>query len=356
MIRAFTRLWLPLLPLMLAVAFAAPAQARNVPGSAAVTQNRIDQANTSSIIDMTLRAVRVSRTDVLTMVDAVAAADSLAGATPTIDSLSAYTALSGFNGTTTLGDVGSGTKFSVGFGAGYLFGDVDGYDFDYLSAYGSAILSHEVTSSLTLLAALIAEGGQGDLKYNNGTLEHSGIGVLAGVIVQLNDTLDLSLVGGIEGLQYGTTRDGGAFTGDYGAVRYLGDAQLRGLYEGGTFFVDYGGGLRFVHQDNDGYQEIAGGVPGSFVSATSSTTLDALANLKIGMPMGTFTPFVQVSGSLGLYADASGSSSDQNVSGRLGLGVDADVMAGKLTLDAGFFANGDGVMGLDGGLNFAKSF
>lgn len=354
---AFIRLWPLLLALAIASFLAAPAQARNVPGSASITQTRIDQANTASIIDMTLRAIRIDGPSVMTMIDAVAAADSLAGATPTIDSLSAYTALSGFNGATTLGEVDSDTRFSVGFGAGYLFGDVDGYDFDYLSAYGSAILSHEVTSSLTLLAALIAEGGQGDLKYNNGTLEHSGLGILGGVIIQLNDTLDLSLVGGIEGLQYGTTRDGGLFTGDYAALRYLGDAQLRGLYEGGSFFLEYGGGLRFVHQDNDGYTEMTGGVPGSYVSATSTSSLDALANIKFGVPMGTFTPFVQASGGLGLYANTNGvTSSDHNLSGRLGIGVDAMVMAGKLTLDAGFFANDDGVMGVDGGLNFAKSF
>lgn len=357
MTRAFTRLWLLSLAVALAFLMSAPAQARNVPGSASVIQERIDQANTASIIDMTLRAVLNRGPSVLTMVDAVAAADSLAGVTPTIDSLSAYTALSGASGTTTLGEIDNGTRISAGFGAGYLFGDVDGYDFDYLSAYGSVVLSHEVTSSLTLLAALIAEGGQGDLKYNNGTLEHAGVGILAGVVIQLNDTLDLSLVGGIEGLQYGTTRDGGLFTGDYGAVRYLGDAQLKGLYEGGSFFLEYGGGLRFVHQATDGYREMTGGVPGSYVSATSTSSLDALANMKFGVPMGTFTPFAQLSGGVGLYANTDGvTTSDRSLSGRLGIGVDADVMAGKLTVDAGLFANDDGVMGVDGGLNFAKSF
>lgn len=355
MIRALTTLWLPILALALVAAFAAPAQARNVPGSASVAQNVIDVSNTSSIIDLTMRALKGNSTGVLTMIDAVAAADSLAGFTPTIDSISAYSALSGFDGTTTLGDI-NGTKFGVGFGAGYLFGAVDGYDFNYLSAYGTAALSQDVTSSLTVLAALIAEGGKGNLKYNNGTLEHGGVGVLGGVIFKLNDTLDLSLVGGVEGLQYSTTRDGGVFTGDYGAVRYFGDAQLGGLYEGGTYFLEYGGGLRFVHQDNAGYQELNGGVPGALVSATSSTSLDALANLKVGVPMGAFTPYLRASGGVGLYADASGAPASKNVSGRIGGGIDADVMAGKLTLDSGFFTNGNGVMGVNGSLNFTKSF
>ena len=249
---------------------------------------------------------------------------------------------------------------SLGGGMRYIEGSPNGYGFDFTSAFGSLVVAKPINPSTTLLSALIAETGEGDLDFSRGTLDNEGIGALVGAIVRINDTLDLSVLGGAEWLSYDTTRSGGRFEGEFDAVRYMLDAQLRGLHDSGIFFLDYGGGLRLVHQENDGYVERSGGLPFAKVGGFDFTMLTALGDLKLGRKMNGFSPYVQATGYLNFF-DNKGQVigveyEEQSYYARLGIGVDVDIPSGKLSLTSGVFGGEDGFQGVDGAFKFVKIF
>ncbi|MEP6563961.1 MAG: autotransporter domain-containing protein, partial [Mesorhizobium sp.] len=207
------------------------------------------------------------------------------------------------------------------------------------------------------------EHGSGDLHYNKGTLDNRGVGGLAGVIVKLNDRLDFSILGGAEWLNYQTTRTGGLYTGEYDAIRYIVDAQLRGKFDAANYFIEYGTGLRYIRQDNDAYQEYSGGSPFASVPGSGFTVLTGLADLKLGTKLPGITPYVQATGYVNFLENTDFAASfgavtpeDQKLSGRLGIGADIDFLSGRLSLVAGIFGGEDGFEGADGGFKFSKGF
>ena len=125
--------------------------------------------------------------------------------------------------------------------------------------------------------------------------------------------------------------------------------------EGDWFFLDYNGDLRLIHQENGGYTEFSGGTASSVVNATSFTTLTAIGNLKLGVPMGgSVTPYVEATGYLGLFQTGTTAAIDDTLTGRLGVGLNAEVLGGTLSVRTGAHFDGDGYRGFDAGLNFTK--
>ena len=316
-----------LIAAVVALASVSPAAARNVPGSAAVAQAQIDNAVGSSILD-TLLSAEVPMCDYLDRRD-----DPERVVEPC-----------------TWG-------FAVGGGIQALQGAPDGFSFDYSAAHSTMIIAHRLSDTATLFGGVIGEAGAGVLHHNDGTLSHYGLGVAAGFWVDLSDSMKFAVVGTSQWLNYHTTRSGDLFVGDYDAVRYMADARLSGVLESEEFFVEYGADLRLIHQENSGYTEFSGGVPFADVPANQFTTLTALANLKLGVPMGSLTPYVEATGYLGLYDDRpTAVAGVGGLVGRVGVGIEAEVMAGQLSLRTGASFGADGYRGVDAGFNFAKSF
>ncbi len=316
------------------------AYARNVPGSVSAVQSRIDQAVASSLMDTTMRVAH----------DAAL-----------FESCESF-----------LKDVDPATKelrhpcewgISIGGGARYIEGSPNGFGFDYTSGFGTAAIARKVTPTTSLVIALIAEGGSGDLDYNDGTLENIGVGGLAGGVFRLNDVLDFSILGGAEWLTYDTTRSSGTYSGEYDAIRYIVDTNLRGVYDAEAFFLEYGGGLRFIKQDNDSYQEYSDGDAFASVPGSGFTVLTGIGNLKLGTRMPGFVPYLEGSAYVNIIDDVDFAASfgsltpdDQTAYGRLGAGADIDFFTGTLSLRTGAFADGDGFQGADGGFQFTKAF
>lgn len=250
------------------------------------------------------------------------------------------------------------TGLSLGGGVLALQDAPDGYTFDYSAAYSTMIISQRLNSGVVIFGGLIGEAGSGILDYNDGTLEHYGIGATAGASFALGGTGKITVVGTAEWLHYSTTRSNGLYNGEYDAGRYMADVRLSGMSEGDWFYVEYGGDLRLIHQANGAYTEYSGGTAFADVDATSFTSLKAIGNLKLGVPMGSITPYVEATGYFGLYqqGDITTAGLDDGVSGRLGVGLNADLLGGTLSLRSGAYFDGDGYKGVDAGLNFSGSF
>lgn len=323
---------------MLAVAMA-PAHARNVPGSASAVQSRIDQAVASSIIDTTLMSAR----------DAAL-----------FDLCQGYLKENPENAV-----LRSPCEWGIsgGFGLRRVEGDPNGFGFDFTSAFGNIAVARAISPTTSLIAAIIAEQGSGDLDYNHGTLKNNGVGALGGVTIKLNDRLDFSILGGAEWLSYRTTRTFGLYQGEYDALRYIIDAQLRGTSDVGNYFLEYGAGLRYIHQENDPYVEYSSGMPFANVPGSGFSTLTGIGDLKFGTRLPGFRPYLQTTGYLNFLENRDFAASfgtltpyGQDVSGRFGVGADIDMLAGKLSLSAGIFVDKDGFQGADGGFKFSKAF
>lgn len=326
------------LALVLAGLAAAPASANNVPGSAGLVQPQIDKQVASALIDTTL----------LTALNSGVCLDTLwrqpvPGGTPP-----------------------QACEWGLAFGAGArnVTGSPDGLDFDFTSVFGSAVLSHRISPSTVLIAAILAEGGSGDLDYNDGRLENIGVGGALGALIRLNAIFDLSLLGGAEWLNYDTDRSDGLFKGDYDAVRLFLDGQIKGRQDGEIGFIEYGGGLRLIYQRNESYTETSGGLATAKVGSTDFTLLTALADVKLGTPIGIFTPYVQATGYFDIIDDvdlpgilAPFETSDGKVRGRFGIGVNMLAFpGGTLNLTSGVHVDHDGFAGVDGAVRLILVF
>lgn len=332
--------WLAILAAILIVTIAGPdAEARNVPGSASAVQPRIDRAVAFSLLDIAQLTARDAAT--------FEACQRFLAERQDDDNLR------------------HPCEWGISFGGGlrYIEGSPHGYDFDFTSAFGSITAAAAISPSATLIASLIAETGDGDLEYNDGTLENYGVGGLIGLIIRLDQGLDFSLIGGAEWLNYKTDRSDGLYHGEYDAIRYLLDAQLRARHDEASFFVEYGGGLRLVHQDNDSYREHSGGAVYAVVPSNDFTVLTGIGDLKLGTDMNGILPYVQATGYVNLIDEADLpatldglSPGDTTLSGRFGLGLDTDFVGGTLSLTIGIFVDEDGFEGADGGFKFVKVF
>jgi hypothetical protein len=314
-----------LVALAIVVAVAGPAAARNVPGSASIAQTAVDNAMGSSILDSMLGFVQIPLCDYLDKPED-----------------------EGWEEPCTTG-------LSIGGGMLSLQDAPNGYEFDYTAAYSTMILTQRLNTTATIFGGLIGEAGSGILVYNDGTLAHFGGGPVAGATFDLNDSSQLTLLGAAEWLHYSTTRSNGLFTGEYDAARFLANVRLGGVMEGDWFFLDYNGDLRLIHQENGGYTEFSGGVASSAINATSFTTLTAIGNLKLGVPMGgSVTPYVEATGYFGLFQAGTTTAFDDTLTGRLGVGLNAEVLGGTLSVRSGAHFDTGGYTGFDAGLNFTK--
>ncbi len=313
--------------LALALATVAPAAARNVPGSASVAQAAIDQTVGSSILD------------------------SLLTTTPMCENYLDRPADDRRREPCTAG-------FAIGGGMVSLQDAPDGYKFDYSAAYSTMILSQQLMSGVTVFGGLIGEAGSGVLDYNDGTLSHYGVGAAAGATFDINTYFKFAVVGSAEWVHYSTTRSNGLYESEYDAARYMADARLSGIIEGDWFFIEYGGDLRLIHQENSAYTEFSMDTPFADVDATSFTSLTAIGNLKLGIPMGMLTPYIEATGYLGLYQDGNINTVgiEDKLTGRLGVGLNADLRGGILSLRTGAYFDEGGYKGFDAGANYAVPF
>jgi hypothetical protein len=316
-----------LLLVALAIVFmaAGPAAARNVPGSASIAQTAVDNAMGSSILDSMLSFAPIPLCDYLDKPED-----------------------EGWKEPCTTG-------LSIGGGMLSLQDAPNGYQFDYTAAYSTMILTQRLNTTATIFGGLIGEAGSGILIYNDGTLAHLGGGPVAGATFDLNDSTQLTLLGAAEWLHYSTTRSNGLYTGAYDAGRFLADIRLGGVMEGDWFFLEYNGDLRLIHQENRGYTEFSGGTASSVITATNFTTLSAIGNLKLGVPMGgSVTPYVEATGYLGLFQAGTTTAFDDTLTGRLGVGLNAEVLSGTLSVRSGAHFDTGGYTGFDAGLSFTK--
>lgn len=313
--------------LAFALATVAPAAARNVPGSAAVAQTEVDQAVGSSILNSLLTTTPICENYLKRPADDRRREPCPAG-------------------------------FAIGGGVVSLQDAPDGYKFDYSAAYSTMILTQQLTNGVSVFGGLIGEAGSGVLDYNDGTLSHYGLGAAAGASIGLGGNATFAVVGSAEWLHYSTSRSNGLYQGEYDAARYMADARLSGILEGAWFFIEYGGDLRLIHQENAAYTEFSMDTPFADVDATSFTSLTAIGNLKLGVPMGMLTPYLEATGYLGLYQDGDMNTVgiEDQLTGRLGVGLDADLQGGVLSLRTGAYFDGDGYKGFDAGLNYAVPF
>ena len=311
--------------LAISFAVAGPAAARNVPGSASIAATAVDNAMGSTILDSLLGGVQVPLCDYIDKPED-----------------------EGWEEPCTTG-------LSIGGGMLSLQDAPNGYAFDYTAAYSTMILTQRLNTTTTIFGGLIGEAGQGILVYNDGTLSQFGGGPVAGATFDLNDSSQLTLLGAAEWLHYSTTRSNGLYTGEYDAGRFLANIRLGGVMEGDWFFLDYNGDLRLIHQENGRYTEFSGGAASSVVSATSFTTLTAIGNLKLGVPMGgSVTPYMEATGYLGLFQAGTTTALDDTLTGRLGVGLNAEVLGGNLSVRSGAHFDAGGYRGFDAGLNFTK--
>jgi hypothetical protein len=314
--------------LLIVLMLVAPAAARNVPGSAAIAQTAIDSTVGSAILDSVLSYQDMPLCDVLDEPE-----DGR------------------WEEPCTIG-------LSIGGGFLTLQDAPDGYQFDYRAAYSSLILTQRLSGGATIFGGLIGEAGAGVLVYNDGTLTHYGAGPVAGASFDLGEANRLTLLLAGELLHYSTTRSDGLYTGEYNAGRFLANVRLSGIMKGDWFFLEYGGDLRLIHQTNSGYTEFSGGNSFAHIDATNFTSLTAIGNLKLGVPMGALTPYVEGTGYYAIYrgGNVNMAGIDDILTGRLGLGVNAEVLGGTLTLRGGAYFDGDGYKGMDAGFNFSKRF
>ena len=99
------------------------------------------------------------------------------------------------------------------------------------------------------------------------------------------------------------------------------------------------------------------------VPKSDFTALTGIADLKLGRVLDGVSPYVQATGYFNFLdkADLPGAlgrfrPGQEHVVGRFGIGMDMDLVGGKLSLTTGVFVGRDGFQGVDGGFKFVKTF
>jgi hypothetical protein len=326
-------LMLAFLPLLLVLS--GTAHAKNVPGSAAAVQGRVDRQVASRIIDITIAAA--------------------------VDSAR----FSQCEQQRTDDDSGRRIACEWGFSANgemlYLKDNPSGYRYESTNGLGTINISRWISPNTVLIGGILFEFGDTETFYNKGDLKRQGVGGSLGIIHHITPEMAFNLFGGVEWLSYDVSRSNGAFEGEYDATRLFADASLSGESGSDTLWLIWRGGLRAVNQDNGSYNEKSGGVTVGRVSGVDLFLLSAVADFKFGTTVDNLRPFIQFTGVADLVHDESlgllGSDiDDQLLTARIGIGVDADVLEGLLSASSGIYFGEDGYTGFDIRLIYSKNF
>ncbi len=328
-------LMLALLPFLLV--FANTAEAKNVPGSAAAVEGRVDRLVASGLINMTVAAALES----LQFSDCQYQRDE------------------------EVVDTGRRNTCEWGFSARgemlYLKDSPSGYSYESTNGMGTIMLSRWISPDTVLVGGILFEVGQTDTDYNDGEVKRKGVGGTIGVIHHISPQMALNLFGGAEWLNYDVSRSKGAFEGEYDAMRLFADAALSGELGSPTLWLIYRGGLRVINQNNESYDEESGGVKVNHVEGVDLFLLSAVADFKIGTTIDDIRPFIQFSGLADLVHDESlgllgGGVDDEVLTARIGIGIDANLLAGLLSASSGIHFGEDGYRGFDIRLSYSKNF
>lgn len=233
-------------------------------------------------------------------------------------------------------------EWRISFRGSNLFmdGGTGGFDYEGSALFGTFTVAHNLTNNTVLLGGLFFEAADLDTSFNLGDIDSRGIGGSLGIIHRFNPDLALSLIGGLEFLNYDVSRSNGRFQGSYDAMRYILDASLNGRAGDGELWMVYRGGLRLIHQKNENYTELDNGLIGTSVSGVDVTSLAMVGDIKIGHNFENITPYLQLTGQYDFLQNQSGgvvlpSVDNSAFFGRVGAGVDIPLDQAMLNLGAG---------------------
>ncbi len=314
--------------------FASHAHARNVPGSAGAVLGEVDSVISSSLVDI-----------------------SLANANAALLSECMQRRENGDGQNVNSCEWG----FSINGQVLNLDSSPSGFSYESTNALGSLTVARWLTGDTAILGGVLFESGQTDTHYNSGKVDQSGFGFTAGIIHHVSLDHQLMLLGGAEWLSYDINRSNGAFSGEFEALRLFADASVMGRFDGENAWVTYRGSLRAMNQDNEAYWETSGGVPTTFIDDVDQFILSTVADLKFGTAFENISPYIQFTGSLDLYEDRSTvppvlAIDESDFNGRVGLGFDAGMLAGLMSISGGAHFNNDGYSGFDLRAGYSKNF
>ncbi|MFN4142815.1 autotransporter outer membrane beta-barrel domain-containing protein [Aestuariivirga sp.] len=327
------RLVLALLPILFLSA--APTFAKNVPGSAGAVQGRVDRQVASNLVDLTVQsAIESSRFE-------LCGKQYKAGPDDRRDYCE--------------------WGFSARGEMLYLDDEPDGYDYQSTAGYGNIMISRWISPNTVIVGGILFEAATTETDFNDGEVDQKGIGAAAGFIHKFSPAVELSLLGGIEGLNYDVSRSGGFYEGSYDATRLFGDAALGGQMGEEDLWLIYRGGIRVISQNNDSYDEKGDDGSETTVDDVDLFLVSLVGDLKIGTTIDGIRPYVQLSGLADIVHDESLGiigidADDETFSGRLGVGADAEMLDGLLSLSSGAYFADDGWKGFDVRLGFSRNF
>ena len=327
------RLVLALLTILLL--FAAPVQAKNVPGSAAAVQGRVDRQVASNLVDLTVEAaVELSRFDLCGKQYKAQADDRR-------------------------------DYCEWGFSARgeilYLDDNPGGYQYQSTAGFGTIMLSRWISSDTVILGGILFEAGRTETDYNDGEVNQEGLGATIGFIHRFSPSLEFSILGGLEALNYDVSRSGDFYDGSYDATRLFGDAALSGLAGDKQLWLAYRGGIRVISQNNELYDEKGDDGSKNPVDDADLFLLSLVGDVKIGTTFDSIRPYIQLSGVADVVHDELSDfllfdADDETFSGRLGVGLDADTLGGLLSLSSGIYFADEGAKGFDVRLGYSRNF
>jgi hypothetical protein len=324
---------LALLPLLFLLP--APAFAKNVPGSAAAVEGRVDRQIASNLIDMTISGA--------------------------IESTQSFECEQQLN----IDARDRNNRCEWGFSAKgemlYLSDNPSGYNYSSTNGLGTVNISRWISQSTVLVGGVLFEFGNTDTSYNHGDVQRTGAGGTFGIIHHLSPRMAINLFSGVEWLSYEVNRSHGDYQGDYAATRWFADASFSGQAGDDELWLLYRGGMRAISQNNDSYWEEGNSGPDTHVKGVDLFTLSAVADVKAGTTMGDVRPFIHVSGIADLVHDESlgflGPGIDEQLfTAYTGVGFDADVLDGLVSASSGIYFAEDGYTGFDVRLSYSRNF
>lgn len=340
----FRRLSLRLIALVLPVLALAvaglPAQARNVPGSAAAYGTSVGEEASDVMIEGITSDIRKLRGDDRPGTSVL----------PFLSTKGGETVVSGLDG------VIAGSQLS--FVGSLRYRDIDTDELDYGLTTASALLVGHLGPDTLIYGGLLAESGQGDTPGNDGTLEHDGAGLAIGIDHAVAENTWIGATLGHSWLDYDFTRSGGAISGSFDATRTFLDLSGEHRITAGRATTDLSGGLRYVTQTNDAHVELGGAAVPETSGETFSVVFGARTTFAVDSGV---DPFVE----LDLRHDLSSSDDfptgvsellSAETHGRLGIGITTD--GEGYTFETGLGSNftDEGYSGLDAHLRLTLRF
>lgn len=322
---------------LIALAFLActPAVAKNVPGSSAAVQGRVDRQIASNLVDLAVQSA----------IDSSNFQDCDTQYKPTSYDRRTYCEWG----------------FSANGEMLHLDGDPNGYRYKSTAGVGNVMISRWISPDTAIVGGVLFEVADTDTNYNRGGVDQNGLGATIGIIHKFSPEMEFSILGGVEGLDYDVRRSNRFYQGNYTATRLFGDAAVSGQAGDDALWLLYRGGVRIISQDNSSYLEEGDDGSRTHVDGVDLFLVSVVGDVKFGTTYENVRPYIEVSGFADIVQDGSAdipgiNLDDETWSGRLGAGLDAEVFEGVLSLSSGLYFANEGQTGFDVRLGYSKSF